>query len=196
MDNSNCDIKNIKDIKDFALALLDRYYKDYKKAFAILRPHSEAVMRKAWHIARHCEQSVDGRLIIEAALLHDIGAFRTNAPGIGCYGDEPYLRHGVIGRSILENEGLPRHALVCERHIGVGLTKTDIIRNNLPLPHRDMVPVSHEEKIICLSDLFFNKTHPEHERSVREVKNSVQKYGKNKVDIFENWLTEYCFSNY
>ncbi len=195
MDISGSCIKNIQDIIKTPLALLDRYYKDHQKAYTIIRSHSEAVMYKAWHIAEHYKHRVDCRFIIEAAMLHDIGAFRTNAPGIGCYGVEPYLCHGIIGRSILENDGLPKHALVCERHIGVGLTRDDIIKNNLPLPQRDMAPITHEEKIICLADLFFNKTHPGHERTIKEVKNNVQKYGADKLAVFEKWLIEYGLSN-
>jgi len=43
------------------------------------------------------------------------------------------------------SEGYPKHGLVCERHTGTGITLEMIIKNNLPLPHRDMVPVSMEE---------------------------------------------------
>jgi len=52
---------------------------------------------------------------------------------------------------------LPEHALVCERHIGVGITKDDIIRQKLPLPPRDMLPISLEEKVICLADTYYGK---------------------------------------
>ncbi len=46
-------------------------------------------------------------------------------------------------------EGLERHALVAERHIGLGITREEIIRQQLPLPRRDMLCESLEEKIIC-----------------------------------------------
>jgi uncharacterized protein len=45
---------------------------------------------------------------------------------LGCHGDRPYITHGIIGAELLGNEGLPGHALVCERHIGVGLSIEDI----------------------------------------------------------------------
>ena len=44
----------------------------------------------------------------------------------GCYGDKDYICHGYLGRALLEKEGLPAHALVCERHVGVGLSISDI----------------------------------------------------------------------
>ena len=78
----------------------------------------------------------DCRFVEEAALLHDIGVCRIQAPHLGLERGFPYIMHGIIGRDILEGEGLPRHALVCERHIGVGLTVEDITRQGLPLPQR------------------------------------------------------------
>ena len=59
-------------------------------------------------------------------MLHDIGIFLTHAPQIGCHGDKPYICHGYLGRELLEKEGFPRHAIVCETHVGVGLTIADI----------------------------------------------------------------------
>ncbi len=69
-------------------------------------------------------------------MLHDIGIFLTNAPHIGCYGDKPYICHGYLGREILDKEGLPGHAMVCERHVGAGLTVTDIETGGSSPPHQ------------------------------------------------------------
>lgn len=60
----------------------------------------------------------------------------------------------------MRKEGFPRHALVCERHTGAGISLQSIIDQQLPVPHRDMVPVSLEEQVICFADKFFSKTHP------------------------------------
>ncbi len=83
-------------------------------------------------------------------MLHDIGVVRCNAPSIHCLGELPYICHGVAGREMLDNLGLHRHALVCERHTGSGLTVEDIIRQRLPLPHREMLPITTEEKFHLL----------------------------------------------
>ena len=93
----------------------------------------------------------------EAAMLHDIGIFLTHAPSLGCNGPHPYLKHGHLGCKLLEKEGLPKHALVCERHVGVGITRKDVLDHKLPLPAKDMLPLSLEEKIICYADKFFSK---------------------------------------
>jgi uncharacterized protein len=99
----------------------------------------------------------------------------------------------VIGRDILEKEGYLDLALVCERHIGVGITKQEIIEKKLPLPPRDMVPQTLEEKIIAFADKFFSKV-PERvdkEKSVEEIKKELRKYGEEKVRIFETWYKEF-----
>jgi uncharacterized protein len=100
--------------------IIKKYYAFSPKARDILLGHSEAVARKALHIARNLSHlRPDFQFIEEAALLHDIGILRTDAPILGCHGRKPYVCHGHIGREILEAEGLPRHALAAERHVGV-----------------------------------------------------------------------------
>jgi uncharacterized protein len=47
---------------------------------------------------------------------------------------------------------------VAERHTGAGITLDNILAAGLPLPPRNMVPLTHEEKIICCADKFFSKS--------------------------------------
>jgi uncharacterized protein len=111
-------------------------------------------------------------------MLHDIGIFKCNAPSIYCIGDLPYILHGIEGRKILELENMPRHALVCERHTGSGITKEQIIQDNLPLPHRDMLPTTDEEALICYADKFFSKSaDPTSEKSYEQALSSISRHG-------------------
>lgn len=161
----------------------------------ILMTHGKMVAGKALEVCGHLQVDADTRkLVLEAAYLHDIGVCRTAALDIGCHGSEPYIRHGVLGREILESAGLPLHALICERHTGVGLTVQDIVSQHLPLPKRDMTPHSLAERIICFSDLFFSKNPDrlEHEKSVEKVRKGLAHYGADKVAIFEGWLGEFA----
>ena len=82
-------------------------------------------------------------------------------------------------------DGYPRHALVCERHTGTGLTVADIIAQNLPLPHRDMCPVSLEEKLVCFADKFYSKSNPDREKPLDKVRKSVARYGEDSLRRFE-----------
>ena len=164
-------------------------------ALAIIIEHSRCVAKKALQIADGSQfaESLDKTFIEEAALLHDIGVSLTDAPALDCHGNHPYICHGVLGREILEKAGLPRHGLVCERHIGVGLTVEDIIAQGLPLPHRDMVPLSSEEKIIACADLFYSKKkmNLSVEKSLEKIKSNLAQFGSAKVAVFEGWLQEF-----
>jgi uncharacterized protein len=130
---------------------------------------------------------------METAVLHDIGIFMTDAPSIGCTGSHPYICHGHLGRAILEGYGLPEHALVCERHMGVGITQADIRQYNLPLPERDMLPVTLEQQIICYADKFFSKNGRRKAtvNSIATIIQSLKPYGKAKVRRFKAWVQQF-----
>lgn len=131
--------------------------------------------------------TVDRQFVWEAAMLHDIGIVRTNAPGIHCHGEEPYLKHGIIGAEILREEGLPKHARVAERHTGTGLTAKNIREQNLPLPEIDLCPESIEEKLICYADKFFSKTSLGIQKPIDKIHRSILSFGKDGLTIFEHW---------
>jgi len=171
--------------------LLEKHYPPGDPAREILFAHSGAVAKKALAVARPLvdREILDLPFIEEAALLHDIGIRFVHAPAIGCHGDLPYLAHGYKGRELLEAEGWHRHALVCERHIGVGLSAAVIIAQNLPLPVRDMIPQTVDEMIITYADLFFSKGEKEltHEKGVDTVRQSMARFGAENLAIFERW---------
>lgn len=125
-------------------------------------------------------------------MLHDIGIFKCDAAGIQCFGTEPYICHGRIGAELLRSEGFPRHARVCERHTGAGITKAQVIAQNLPLPQQDFLPETMEEKVICYADKFFSKTHLDREKTIEQAEKSLSKFGDEGVLRFYEW--EKCFS--
>ena len=124
-------------------------------------------------------------------MVHDIGIFKCNAPSIQCFGTEPYVCHGTIGAELMRKEGFPRHALVCERHTGAGLTLEDIERQHLPVPHRELTPQSVEEKIVCFADKFFSKTRLGQRKTVEQAADSLRKFGEEGVNRFLGWCE--CF---
>ena len=135
----------------------------------------------------HPELNLDLQFVEEAAMLHDIGIIKTAAESLDCYGDEPYICHGVLGAEILRAEGLDKHALVCERHTGTGLSKDYIDRHGLPIPSRDMLPVSLEEKLVCYADKFFSKTHLGEQRSVEVARQKLEKFGPETLKRFDEF---------
>ncbi|MDP2167080.1 MAG: HD domain-containing protein [Thermodesulfovibrionales bacterium] len=169
--------------------IIKKYYAPHPDAYEFLMAHAGMVTKKALEIGRsvpHLNPFL--KFIEEAAMLHDIGIFLTNAPGIGCHGDKPYICHGYLGRELLEKEGFEAHALVCERHVGVGLTVKDIIKKNFPMPRRDMTPKSIEEKIICFADKFFSKSgYPLKEKPLHVVRKQIEAFGADKLKVFDAW---------
>ncbi|GFO61438.1 HD family phosphohydrolase [Geomonas silvestris] len=173
--------------------LLEKHFGANRTGCEMVYRHSCMVADKALAIAQATgDLALDLPFIEEAALLHDIGVALVHAPKLNCFGNAPYICHGILGREILEAEGLPRHALVCERHIGVGLSVEDIAAQRLPLPSREMAPQLREERIVTLADLFFSKRpgELEREKSLDQVRADLGKFGIHKVAIFEGWLEE------
>ena len=169
-------------------AIIDKYYPEDNELRHILINHSQSVVRKALQIVSfHPELHLDAQFIEEAAMLHDIGIFKTDAPGIMCLGSEPYICHGRLGAELLRQEGYERHARVCERHTGAGITCQQIIDQQLPLPHQDFLPETMEEKVICYADKFFSKTHLDREKSIEKAEKSLAKFGEEGVRRFQQW---------
>lgn len=168
--------------------IIDKYYTDNDELKDILIRHSRAVAEKALSIAeKHPELNLDTTFIEEASMLHDIGIIKTDAPDIKCYGTEPYIRHGVLGAEMLRTESFPRHARVCERHTGAGLSLNEIVSRNLPLPHMDLLPETLEEQVICYADKFFSKTRLDTEKTIEQAEKSVAKHGEEGLKRFCKW---------
>ena len=168
--------------------IINKYYSSGTKLHHIYMSHVIDVTNKALSIAQnHPELAIDVKFLEEAAMLHDIGIFKTRAPRIACEGTFPYICHGYLGREILDSEGYPKHALVCERHTGTGLSLESIVKRNLPIPHRDMQPKSLEEKIICFSDKFFSKSQLGKEKSLRSIRKNLSEHDWHQVEIFDEW---------
>ena len=168
--------------------IIDLYYSEDATLRRILVEHSECVARRALLIAdRHPELCLDRNFLIEASMLHDIGIIRCDAPGIHCYGTEPYIRHGIMGAEMLRAHGLERHARVCERHTGAGISMDDILAQDLPLPLQDYLPETLEEQVICYADKFYSKSHLEREKTVEQAMRSLAKFGDAGVERFKRW---------
>lgn len=174
------------------VSIIDKYYQDDNEQKHILLVHSRLVAEKAlWIADRHPELNLDKDFLYEAGMLHDIGIFLTDAPGIFCFGDKPYICHGYLGADLMREEGYACHALVCERHTGAGLSLNDIITEGLPVPHRDMLPVSLEEQVVCFADKFYSKTHLEREKTVEKARKSLLHYGTEGLKRFDNWCERF-----
>ena len=169
-------------------SLIDKYYPEDNELRRLLVGHSRQVANRCLTISRmHPELKLDVQFLEEAAMLHDIGIRWCHAPGIFCEGTEPYIRHGLIGGELLRKEGFARHARVCERHTGTGLTREQILRQQLPLPAQDFTPQEMEEQVVCYADKYYSKSHPDRVLTVVEAAHSLEKFGPEGVEKFLGW---------
>jgi uncharacterized protein len=173
------------------MEVIAEFYEPGSRSHQILVKHGRQVADKAIEVAMrvpHLKPNLN--FIKEAAMLHDIGIFETDSPDLGCTGKYPYVCHGYLGRKILESKGLPIHGLVCERHVGVGISSEDIKRYHLPLPQRNMVPISIEEQIICYADKYYSKNGKTggDEKSVGDILSALCRYGPEKAGRFQSWM--------
>lgn len=182
--------------------IIEKYYRPDSVGYNIYLSHSLVVTKLALRIARiHPQFHANEEVIEFGGMLHDVGILFTDAPQIGCFGDLPYIAHGYKGRELLEKEGLPLIAPICERHIGVGISVADIESHNLPLPKREMMPKSIEEKIICYADKFYSKSTKNLflPKPMHKVQKSISKYGEDKWKLFEGMMelfgTDYIYSD-
>lgn len=174
-------------------SLIHKYYADNKPLEDLLLLHSRCVRDKALEVVdNHPELGADRQFVEDAAMLHDIGIFRTNAPGIYCFGTEPYICHGLLGGRLLREEGLDSFARVAERHTGTGLTRETIMRQNLPLPDVDFSPVTVEEQIVCYADKFYSKSHPERCKSLEQVRDMLARFPDANLDRWDEWVGRFA----
>lgn len=172
-------------------AIIDRHYPEDNDLRRLLLRHSRQVADRCLLLAeRHPELQLDTRFLEEAAMLHDIGIRWCHAPGIFCTGSEHYIRHGLIGGQLLRKEGYERHARVCERHTGTGITREQIERQQLPLPPDGCYePETGEEQLVCYADKFFSKSHPERVLTVDQAADSLSRFGEEGVRRFRHWAS-------
>ncbi|MDG6989288.1 MAG: HDIG domain-containing protein [Nitrososphaerota archaeon] len=105
--------------------------------------HCEAVAWVARVLAEEFERGgrkVDGKAVIAAAALHDIGRSQVQT-----------VRHGVEGAEIAKNEGVDARVVeIIRRHVGAGISAEEA--KDLGLPDFDYIPRTVEERIVCFAD--------------------------------------------
>lgn len=180
-----------------ALRLLEEFYPEDTPLRRKLLAHSGNVRDEALRIAASpacAGMGLDLETVSAGAWLHDIGILRCNAPDILCTGSEPYLRHGIIGAEMLRAWGAAHGtdmeplARICERHTGSGLTATEILARRLPLPPRDYLPETPEEKLVCLADKFHSKSGDGCRKTLDEVRRGIVRFGERPTARLEALL--------
>ena len=174
--------------------VIRHFYPEDTPLRRLLMRHSEQVRDKALAILANPARpplALDPQLVSAGALLHDVGILQCHAPSILCEGARPYIAHGVIGAEMLRDYGrshgidMEPFARICERHTGAGITAEDVRIQALPLPERDYLPETPEEKLVCLADKFFSKSGDMQEKTFDRVRRSLEKFGPDTLERFD-----------
>ena len=177
--------------------IISHFYPEDTPLRRLLLRHSMQVRDKALAILANPARpplELDPELVSAGAMLHDVGILRCHAPSILCVGERPYIAHGVIGAEMLRDYGrmhgidLEPFARICERHTGTGISAREVREQGLPIPERDYLPETPEEKLICLADKFFSKSGDMKEKSAAAIRRSLEKFGTDTTERFDALL--------
>ena len=174
--------------------VIRHFYPEDTPLRRLLLRHCEQVRDKAFAILANPSRpplELDPGLVSAGAMLHDVGILQCHAPSILCEGTRPYIAHGVIGAEMLRAYGrshgvdMEPFARICERHTGAGITAEELRIQALPLPERDYLPETPEEKLVCLADKFFSKSGDMQEKPLDKVRRSLEKFGTDTLERFD-----------
>ena len=177
--------------------VISHFYPEDTPLRRLLLRHSTQVRDKALAILANPQRpplELDAELVSAGAMLHDVGILQCHAPSILCTGTRPYIAHGMIGAEMLRDYGrahgldMEPFARICERHTGAGITAKEVREQGLPIPERDYLPETPEEKLVCLADKFFSKSGDMKDKTVDVVRRSLEKFGADTVERFDALL--------
>ncbi len=158
--------------------IIDKYYPAGSPLRDIYMQHALQVTDEALATARRKQLPLDENEIRAAAMLHDIGIFMTDAPGIDCHGTAPYVDHGPLGATLLRSEGAPESwARVAERHTGSGIGT--------------LVPETLLERLICYADKFYSKSGTMLRKSPDSISRSLSRFGPESLARWQSLLHEF-----
>lgn len=167
-------------------SIIDKYYPAGSPLRDIYMRHCRSVANLALEINSRLDHPLDPERVEAAAMLHDIGIYRCDAPSIECHGTLPYIAHGIEGATLLRREGVDEEiARVAERHTGSGLTATEVEAQKLPIPVADYLPETLLEKIVCYADKFFSKSGSMQLKSLDRVRASMARFGHDSLARFD-----------
>ncbi len=153
-----------------ALEFLREYVGEY--AHEWLEPmieHAEIVRKLSMFLGRMLikRHKINLEILEIGAILHDIGRVKARR----------VVEHGVVGAEILREHGFPEEiARIAETHIGVGISREEAERLNLP--PKDYIPETLEERTVCYSDnlVFFDRETKKH--TIKDTSVVVERFRK------------------
>jgi uncharacterized protein len=163
------------------------------KAFDLVYTHCVIVcgIAEQLHSRMSPDQEIEIDLTRAGALLHDVGVYRLY-DNAGNLDGGNYIRHGILGYELLQEEGLLE--AICRfasHHTGVGLTRDDVIAQRLPLPPADYLAETGEERLVMYADKFHSKKTPPVLLTAPAYAAKVRRFGPEKVAAFQALRDEF-----
>lgn len=170
---------------------LHKKYAPSEAGFNLVFTHCQIV----WELAEQCIKAkalpVDYDLVKAGCLLHDIGAYRFCSES-GVLSTKDYIKHGIFGYGILKQEGLSETLCrIASHHTGTGLTKEDVQKQSLPLPVKDYLAESIEERLVMYADKFHTKSMPPKLMTPNAYREFVKRFGLENVKRFTQFEDEF-----
>lgn len=170
-------------------ALHQKYAND-NQSFELVFTHCKIVAEIAIDTVRRNNLKVDERILTEACLLHDIGAYTLWMPKLQTFKDDGYQQHALIGASILQDEGYSSAVVSAVRtHVLMGLSAKEIAQQNWRLPYIDVEPQTIEGRLLCFADRFHSK-HPRF-NDPKVFINGLSKDFPCQAKLFQGMIEEY-----
>jgi uncharacterized protein len=160
-------------------------------ALGLVYEHCQIVCGIAEQLHAFAGLDSDLGLVRAGCLLHDIGVYRLYDDA-GRLDHANYIRHGLLGYELLRAEGFPD--AICRFascHTGVGLTRDDVLRQELPLPPADYLAETAEERLVMYADKFHSKLTPPALVTACAAAERLRRFGEDKVAAFEAMRTAF-----
>jgi uncharacterized protein len=167
------------------LALHERHARTLE-ALDLVYTHCVIVCGIAEQLHARGSLDADIGLVRAGCLLHDVGVYGLY-DSAGVLDHANYICHGVLGHEILREERLPE--VICRfasHHTGVGISRDDVLRQELPLPPGDYLAETAEERLVMYADKFHSKTTPPVLLTANAYAAKVRRFGEDKVAAFES----------
>lgn len=144
-------------------------------------------------------QYLDEYAVLIGALLHDIGTYfvlakdGSNKDGGELRFDGPnYILHGLRGYNYLLKCGFSEEAAQFARnHTGVGLTRAQVVAQNLPIPPSDYIPQTIEQEIVMVADKYNSKSIPPRFLTVEAYYRKAARFGAENASKWIQLVKKY-----
>ena len=171
---------------------LHRRFAPSNEAYQLVFDHSKIVGAIAEQLMNLQPFSAAERALVQVGcLLHDIGVYRLYDEA-GHLDHANYIRHGILGNNLLREAGFDETLCrFASHHTGVGLTRSDVAEQHLPLPPGDYLAETRAERLVMYADKFHTKTSPPKFLTVDAYADKIGQFGPEKKDKFLILATEF-----